>query len=72
LEAVSGDLEITQPQPFAVAFPAKVEAISAFLRTKVRSPRIVPDEAELPTTHGAALRRGMLKILVAIEHFCLL
>jgi hypothetical protein len=65
-------LESTQPQPPAVALPTNVEAISAFLRTKVRSPGIVADEAELPATHGAALRRGMLKILGTIEHFRLL
>ena len=59
-------------KPFAVAFPAKLEAIGALFRTEVRSPGIVPDETELPATVGAALRRSMLRMLGTIEHFRLL
>jgi hypothetical protein len=59
-------------KPSAVAFPAKLEAIGAFLRTEVRSPGIVPDETELPATVGAAFRRAMPKMLETIDHFRLL
>jgi hypothetical protein len=59
-------------KPFAVAFPVKLEALGAPLRTEVRSPGVVPDETELAATEGAALRRGMLRMLGTIEHFRLL
>jgi hypothetical protein len=59
-------------KPFSSAFSLDLEAIDTLPRTELRSPGIVPDETELPATAGAALRRGMLRMLGTIEHFRLL